>query len=112
MTDADAFARELRSGMYSTYAILSEQIKLNKLVQKKIREAVFRGEGLLLAGSHDNRNHAVFDALGVKLHGVLSDVNGISFNDPASGQTVFLPLPMQYLYPAGVERVISPLTLK
>ena len=56
MTDEDAFTRELRSGGYSAYALFSEHEKLDEQVQDELREAVYRGEGLLVAGAHDQRN--------------------------------------------------------
>jgi len=77
VTDADAFARELRSGGYTTYALLAEQVKLPELVASELREAIYRGNGLLVAGTHDNRNQAVQTALGLKLVGSLPKAAGI-----------------------------------
>lgn len=65
----EAFGKELRSGTYSAYALLSEQQKLDEATQKELREAVFRGEGLVVAGTHDSRNYKVHDALGLRLIG-------------------------------------------
>jgi hypothetical protein len=101
VTDADAFTRELRTGGYSIYALLSEQVKLPEDVQKEVREAVFRGEGLVVAGSHDNRNHTVYDAMGIKLQGVLSDVDGVSVTDSALLTSDHLPL----AYPDKVRKI-------
>lgn len=69
---AEAFTRELRTGGYRTYALFDEQEKLPVDVQKELREAAFRGEGLLLAGNHDARHHKLLDAAGVKLIGNVS----------------------------------------
>jgi hypothetical protein len=81
VTNNDDFAYELHTGGYAAYALFSEQVKLDEQVQKELREAAFRGEGLLVAGSHDNRNHTVFDALGVKLQGKLSDADGVQLTN-------------------------------
>jgi hypothetical protein len=81
VTDADSFTTELRSGGYTTYLMLSEQVKLSEPVQKELREAVYRGEGLVMTGSHDHRNHNVWDALGVKHLGKLSDATGMLIFD-------------------------------
>ncbi|MHB1142347.1 MAG: carboxypeptidase regulatory-like domain-containing protein [Sulfuricaulis sp.] len=66
---ADDFTRELRTGGYSVYALFSEGEKLAEQVQKELREAVFRGEGLLEAGSHDQRQGRIDEALGIKYIG-------------------------------------------
>jgi hypothetical protein len=64
--DAETFAAELRSGGYALYALLSEKVKLGGTLQKELREAVFRGEGLVVAGLHDERNGGLDAALGIK----------------------------------------------
>jgi hypothetical protein len=68
-TAADTFTNEFRSGDYQTYLILSEHIKLPKQVQAELREAVFRGEGLIVAGDHDQRNGYLDEPLGIKYKG-------------------------------------------
>lgn len=68
----ETFARELKSGAYSAYGLFSEHVKLSTTTQKALREAIFRGEGLLMAGSHDNRNEKLNDILGLKRIGTLS----------------------------------------
>lgn len=67
-----SFAKELKSGAYSAYGLFSEHVKLSQTTQKALREVIFRGDGLLLAGSHDNRNHKLNDILGIKRIGTLS----------------------------------------
>lgn len=69
---AEDFTRELRTGGYSTYALFAEQERLSVQVQKELREAVFRGEGLVIAGAHDARHYKLLDAAGVKLIGSVS----------------------------------------
>lgn len=73
----DAFAREMRSGGYHLYALFAEQVKLDEQVQKELREAVYRGEGLLEAGSHDQRHHRFDDAIGVRWKGKHSGAQGL-----------------------------------
>lgn len=68
---AEDFTRELRTGGYTVYAVFAEQEKLDEPVQKELREAVFRGEGLVVAGIHDARNQKLLDALGIKLIGTV-----------------------------------------
>lgn len=69
--NADTFSHQLRSGAYTAYALFSEQVKLDEQLQKELREAIFRGDGLLVAGSHDDRNYRLNDALGVKRIGTV-----------------------------------------
>lgn len=78
------FAREFYSGGYVAYALLSEREKLVEDTQKALREAVFRGEGLFVAGAHDARNlHTLRlqEALGVKLIGRVHHAAGLQFTD-------------------------------
>ena len=79
VTDGAAFARELRSGSYMAYALLSAKVKLDEQVQKELREAVYGGAGLLVAGSHDERNNALNDPLGVRFDGKQRSYDGIEF---------------------------------
>lgn len=89
---AEAFARELRTGGYAAYALLSEHVKLKEQVQKELREAVFRGEGLVVAGSHDNRNHRLNDALGIKRIGSLVHADAVAFQPSPLGEQGSLTL--------------------
>lgn len=82
VTDGEAFARELRSGGYLSYAILSDREKLSEQVQKELREAVYRGEGLLVAGNHDARNGRLDEPLGIRYQGKPTGVSGIHFVAP------------------------------
>ena len=67
VNDPQDFARELRTGGYAVYAILSERTQLDDTTERLLREAVFDGAGLLDAGAHDDRNALLDDALGVDL---------------------------------------------
>ncbi len=72
-TPAD-FEREFHTGGYAVYALLGEAGKLHTTLQSELREAVYRGEGLLAAGAHDNRNTQsprLAKALGLKVAGSL-----------------------------------------
>ncbi|WAK00609.1 carboxypeptidase regulatory-like domain-containing protein [Methylobacter sp. YRD-M1] len=80
-TNADDFTRELRSGGYVSYLLLSEQVKLDEAVQKELREAVYRGEGLVEAGSHDQRQGRIDDILGIKFLGKQAGMSGITVLD-------------------------------
>lgn len=66
---AEDFAKEHRLGGYATYMILSERPHLHWHVQKEIREAVFAGKGLIVAGSYDKRNLWLEPALGISVLG-------------------------------------------
>jgi hypothetical protein len=92
-TDADAFTRELRSGGYVAYLLLSETVKLPETVQQELREAVNRGEGLIEAGGHDQRQGRIDEALGLKFTGKYPRMTGISID--ADGFTVTGQIPLQ-----------------
>ena len=66
---AEDFTREHRQGDYSVYALLSERILLPWLVQKEVREAVFNGRGLMMAGAFDKRNLWIESTLGLSVIG-------------------------------------------
>jgi hypothetical protein len=78
VTRADDFARELRSGGYSSYLLLAERVRLAEQVQKELREAVWRGEGLIEAGGRDERSRGIDEALGIRRRGRESRVGGIA----------------------------------
>ncbi|QSQ18942.1 carboxypeptidase regulatory-like domain-containing protein [Pyxidicoccus parkwayensis] len=67
------FAVQMRTGGYGAFMLLSEFFTLDPLIQKELREAVFRGEGLVVAGDYDSRHKTVHDALGLRY---VSKVNG------------------------------------
>jgi hypothetical protein len=78
ITDApESFTRELYSGGYTVYALFAEKEKLSEEAQKVLREAVFRGEGLLVAGPHDARHYELHAALGIKLIGRVASAIGV-----------------------------------
>jgi len=77
VTDTDAFTREFRTGSYTRYVLFSKQEKLAEQVQQELREAIFRGDGLLLAGGHDHRHNKLETTLGLKFKGELKHTEGI-----------------------------------
>lgn len=81
VTEGSDFLDELRTGQYSNYMLLSESEKISEQGQKELREAVFGGAGFIEAGSHDQRQGRVDDALGIKFKGKSSHVQGISLFD-------------------------------
>jgi hypothetical protein len=79
--DKAAFTRELHTGAYAAYLLLSSQIKLDEPVQKELREAVYRGDGLIEAGGHDQRQGRVDEFLGIKFLGKHPGMSGITIAD-------------------------------
>ena len=80
-TDACSFALAFRSGTYQSYALLSEQIKLSDDLQSELIEAVYRGDGMLVAGDHDHRNGKLDPLFGVTVNGKHSKVDGLSIRE-------------------------------
>jgi hypothetical protein len=77
-TDRDDFARELRRGGYASYLLLAEHVKLDNQVARELRESVYTGRGIVMAGAHDHRNHHLLEAFGVNLVGVHADASAIT----------------------------------
>ncbi len=80
MTDSDAFTRELRSDGYVAFLLLNEQVRLANVVQKELREAVYRGAGLVVAGDHDQRNLLLDEPLGIAARGTVN-ASMVTFTD-------------------------------
>lgn len=84
-TDTESFRRALRSGQYNVYWISGGADRLQDTLAEEVREAVFRGDALLLDGVHDERNGLLDPAVGVLYRGKLSptdqpvSVNGSLF---------------------------------
>lgn len=104
---AEAFARELNSGGYAVYALFAEHEKLSEQTQKALREAVHRGEGLLLGGRHDQRNGRLEPALGIEYRGKLAGAQGVSVQEsalhPAGGEDFMLADKALRIELAGAE---------
>ena len=109
VTDAQAFTRELRSGGYTTYVLFSERIELEEQVQKELREAVFRGEGLLVTVTEDDQYEALTTALGIKLGDKLMAPTAISVQaveDIGAGRADFTLIePVRRVILQGAEAV-------
>jgi hypothetical protein len=88
VTHDNAFARELRGGGYSGYLLLSSDVHLDVQVQSELRERVFGGGGIVMAGVHDQRNHHLLDVTGVRPIGIHSHTDGIQ---PVSGAALEAP---------------------
>jgi hypothetical protein len=65
--NVDDFRSELLSGEYQQYLLLSERQSLDHFTAKLLREAVNRGEGLVLAGGKAPTTEPLWETLGVKL---------------------------------------------
>jgi hypothetical protein len=82
-TNAGHFTRAFRSGGYAIYLLIAEHVKLAEQVQYELREAVYRGEGLIVAGGHDHRNGRLDEPLGIRVYGKTSHARRmVLFNTP------------------------------
>ncbi len=72
VTSTDDFETLFRSGRYNVYWISGGGEKLENVLAEEVREAVFRGDGLIVDGNHDSRNKILDEALGVKHVGQLA----------------------------------------
>jgi sugar lactone lactonase YvrE len=66
VTEEEDFEREMRSGAYSEYALLARHERLDEHARKELREAIFRGDGLLYAAGNDEGTEDLRAALGVR----------------------------------------------
>ena len=82
VTKAADFSREFHRGGYTVYALFSEHEKLSEVMQHELREAVFNGEGLLIAGDHDERNGRLSEALGLEFRGHTRRLPGVRLQTP------------------------------
>ncbi len=78
-TTTDDFTRAFRSGQYNTYWITGGALKLDNALTEEVREAVFRGDALILDAVHDERNHGLDTIVGTNVHGKLG-VTGPAIN--------------------------------
>jgi len=69
------FQTAFRSGVYNTYWISGGREKLAAALAEEVREAVHRGDALLLDGVHDERNAILDPVIGADVAGKLSPVN-------------------------------------
>ena len=85
VTDDDDFAVQMRSNGYVAYALFNEHEKLDKQVQQELRERIYSGEGLFVAGNHDERNHYLNAALGIEHKGKHSKASSFTFKPSPLG---------------------------
>lgn len=71
----DAFLKAFRSGRYNVYWVSGGREKLKDELAEEVREAVFRGDGLILDGVHDERNKDLDEVAGILYRGKLSGLN-------------------------------------
>lgn len=82
VTTEAAFKHEMRCGNYNTYWVSGGAAKLDHWLVKEVREAVWRGDSLVMDGEHDDRNQLLHVAAGVKYRGKLGRSN-LTVNIPA-----------------------------
>jgi len=75
VNNAADFARELRSGAYDIYWITGGAQKLDHVLAGEVRQAVQRGEALLMDGIHDERNRPLDEVVGVRFTGKYNDAD-------------------------------------
>src|SRR5262249_43135338 len=62
------FERDVRSGLWNTYMVMGKE----PVLSDELREAVFRGDGLVLVGWKGSSEAELDEALGARIHGHLS----------------------------------------
>lgn len=75
VTSEAAFKHEMRCGGYNSYWLTGGSAKLDHWLVKEVREAVWRGDSLILDGEHDDRNQLLHPIAGVRYRGKLSGDN-------------------------------------
>jgi choice-of-anchor A domain-containing protein len=65
VSDSDAFRSEMRCGLFNAYWISGGAAKLTGTLAEEVREAVYRGDALVVDGAHDSRSAVLDEALGV-----------------------------------------------
>lgn len=86
VTSEAAFRHQMRCGGYNTYWISGPAAKLDSALVREVREAVWRGDALIMDGEHDSRNQLLDPVAGVKFRGTLP-VAGLSVT--TSGTSTF-----------------------
>jgi hypothetical protein len=69
------FKRAFRSGQYNAYWISGGREELHDNLDKELREAIFRGDALILDGVHDDSERDLDSVTGVKIRGKLNPNN-------------------------------------
>lgn len=66
---SEDFLRELRCGRYNVYWLSGGSEKLSVAMAKELRETVYRGNGLLVDGAHDQRTAMIDEIAGFNFRG-------------------------------------------
>ena len=109
-TEAE-FTLAFRSGRYNTYWVTGGSLKLANTLTEEVREAVFRGDALILDDVHDERNHGLDPIAGFDLRGKLSPVNQtVSVIGPlfAEGTMATLDRPLKLVLTTGAAQAVFP----
>ena len=102
------FLSECHSGSYAAYLIFSEHIQLAQDTLHELREAVFRGEHLWLAGIHDHRLNHLDSPLGVTLAGQVSGATSLVLAADGIYDAAQLHLTFaESVLPAGLDGSLS-----
>jgi choice-of-anchor A domain-containing protein len=75
VTDDKRFMSELRCGRYNVYWLSGGTQKLAEIDAKELRETIYRGDGLLIDGSHDQRTSFLDEMAGYRYSGHLPTEN-------------------------------------
>lgn len=67
--DQDSFMEELRCGRYNVFWLSGDSVKLGVAEAIELRESIYRGDGFISDGSHDQRNSQLDEMLGVDFKG-------------------------------------------
>jgi hypothetical protein len=108
-TTDDDFTRAFRSGQYNTYWITGGGMKLDKDLTEEVREAVFRGDALILDAVHDERNHGLDTVAGTNVHGKLGVTSpAINVSGPifAPGTLTSFGRPLRLDLTTGVAQAV------
>ena len=69
VTSVADFQAAFRSGAYNVYWLSGKQTKLANDFAAELREAIYRGDSLLIDGAHDARNQTLDEATGLSYQG-------------------------------------------
>ncbi|UXI70439.1 carboxypeptidase regulatory-like domain-containing protein [Tahibacter amnicola] len=73
--DPQQFVAEMRCGRYNVYWLSGGSFKLANADAQELREVIYRGDGLVIDGAHDNRNNQLDEVGGFAFRGKLSEQN-------------------------------------
>ncbi len=79
------FATEFHTGLYHSYALMSEKVQLAVEVEHQLAEAVNAGAGMYIAGAFNRRNNHIERALGIYSTGRDQQADGVSIPAGALG---------------------------